>query len=270
MHASNGILFNHESPLRGETFVTRKITRAVAAIKLGFQDKLYLGNLDARRDWGHAREYVRGMWLMMQQDKADDYVLATGETTMVRDFVTHAFAQVDLQIAWSGEGVQEKGTCTQTGRVLVEVGRPLFPPHRGGPADRRPDQGQGQARLGPRDQVDCALRRDGPGRPGHGVQGTAPQCRLKPPLPPRSIRCGAGASGSQAIAAWWARPWCAGWSGRTAKSSPPAAPTSTLSARRRWKAGWRGRGPTPSFWRPPRWAASWPTTPIRRISSTTT
>jgi GDPmannose 4,6-dehydratase len=87
MHASNGILFNHESPLRGETFVTRKITRAVAAIKLGFQDKLYLGNLDAKRDWGHAREYVRGMWLMLQQDEPDDYVLATGETTMVRDFV---------------------------------------------------------------------------------------------------------------------------------------------------------------------------------------
>lgn len=88
----DGILFNHESPLRGETFVTRKITRAVSAIKLGLQDKLYLGNLEAKRDWGHAREYVRGMWMMMQQDEPDDYVLATGETTLVRDFVTHAFA----------------------------------------------------------------------------------------------------------------------------------------------------------------------------------
>ena len=114
MHASNGILFNHESPLRGETFVTRKITRAVAAIKLGFQDKLYLGNLDARRDWGHAREYVRGMWLMTQQEQGDDYVLATGETTLVRDFVTHAFAQVGVELAWSGVGVEEKGTCTRT------------------------------------------------------------------------------------------------------------------------------------------------------------
>ena len=128
MHASNGILFNHESPLRGETFVTRKITRAVAAIKLGFQDKLYLGNLDARRDWGHAREYVRGMWLMLQQDTSDDYVLATGETTVVRDFVTHAFAETGVHLAWSGQGVEEKGTCTRTGRVLVEVDPRYFRP----------------------------------------------------------------------------------------------------------------------------------------------
>jgi GDPmannose 4,6-dehydratase len=128
MHASNGILFNHESPLRGETFVTRKITRAVAAIKQGFQDKLYLGNLDAKRDWGHAREYVRGMWLMLQQDEPDDYVLATGETTMVRDFVTKAFAEVGIDIAWSGEGVDEKGTDTATGKVVVEVDPRYFRP----------------------------------------------------------------------------------------------------------------------------------------------
>ena len=128
MHASNGILFNHESPLRGETFVTRKITRAVAAIKQGFQDKLYLGNLDAKRDWGHAREYVRGMWLMMQQDEPDDYVLATGETTMVRDFVTKAFSEVGIDIAWSGEGVDEKGTDTATGKVVVEVDPRYFRP----------------------------------------------------------------------------------------------------------------------------------------------
>jgi GDPmannose 4,6-dehydratase len=128
LHASNGILFNHESPLRGETFVTRKITRAVAAIKLGFQDKLFLGNLDAKRDWGHAREYVRGMWLMMQQDKPDDYVLATGETTLVRDFVTCAFARVGIELAWSGAGVEEKGTCTRSGKVLVEVDPRYFRP----------------------------------------------------------------------------------------------------------------------------------------------
>jgi GDPmannose 4,6-dehydratase len=128
MHASNGILFNHESPLRGETFVTRKITRAVAAIKQGFQDKLYLGNLDAKRDWGHAREYVRGMWLMMQQDEPDDYVLATGETTMVRDFVTRAFSEVGIDIAWSGQGVDEKGTDTATGKVVVEVDPRYFRP----------------------------------------------------------------------------------------------------------------------------------------------
>ena len=109
MHASNGILFNHESPIRGETFVTRKITRAVAAIQLGPQDKLYLGNLDAKRDWGHARDYVEGMWLMLQQDEPDDYVLATGETHSVREFVEQAFADVGRSIEWRGKGVDEKG-----------------------------------------------------------------------------------------------------------------------------------------------------------------
>jgi len=128
IHASNGILFNHESPLRGETFVTRKITRAVAAIKQGYQDKLYLGNLDAKRDWGHAREYVRGMWMMLQQDTPDDYVLATGETTLVRDFVTKAFSEVGITINWSGAGVDEKGTCAETGKVLVEVDPRYFRP----------------------------------------------------------------------------------------------------------------------------------------------
>jgi len=128
IHASNGILFNHESPLRGETFVTRKITRAVSAIKQGYQDKLYLGNLDAKRDWGHAREYVRGMWLMLQQEVADDYVLATGETTLVRDFVTKAFSETGVTINWSGTGIEEKGTCAETGKVLVEVDPRYFRP----------------------------------------------------------------------------------------------------------------------------------------------
>jgi len=128
MHASNGILFNHESPLRGETFVTRKITRAAAAISLGQQDKLYLGNLDAKRDWGHAAEYVRGMWLMLQQDQPDDYVLATGETTPVRDFVQWAFEDVGVTLEWKGEGVDEKGYCTQTGQCLVEVDPRYFRP----------------------------------------------------------------------------------------------------------------------------------------------
>ncbi|OOG67792.1 GDP-mannose 4,6-dehydratase [Sinorhizobium sp. A49] len=128
MHASNGILFNHESPLRGETFVTRKITRAAAAIKLGKQDKLYLGNLDAKRDWGHAREYVRGMWLMLQQDKADDYVLATGKTTEVRTFVEWAFADVGIKLRWQGSGVEETGIDDATGQVLVEVDPRYFRP----------------------------------------------------------------------------------------------------------------------------------------------
>ncbi|HWL71328.1 MAG TPA: GDP-mannose 4,6-dehydratase [Geminicoccus sp.] len=128
MHASNGILFNHESPLRGETFVTRKITRAVAAIHLGRQSKLYLGNLDAKRDWGHAREYVRGMWLMLQQDEPDDYVLATGQTNTVRSFVEKAFAHVGVTLDWQGEGVDEKGICRKTGKVLVQVDPRYFRP----------------------------------------------------------------------------------------------------------------------------------------------
>lgn len=128
IHASNGILFNHESPLRGETFVTRKITRAAAAISLGQQDKLYLGNLDAKRDWGHAAEYVRGMWMMMQQDEPDDYVLATGETTTVRDFVNWAFEDVGIELNWRGTGVEEKGICAATGRTLVEVDPRYFRP----------------------------------------------------------------------------------------------------------------------------------------------
>ena len=128
MHASNGILFNHESPLRGETFVTRKITRAAAAISLERQDKLYLGNLDAKRDWGHAREYVRGMWLMLQQDTPDDYVLATGETTPVRTFVGWAFADAGITLRWEGTGIEEKGYCEKTGRCLVEVDPRYFRP----------------------------------------------------------------------------------------------------------------------------------------------
>jgi len=128
MHASNGILFNHESPLRGETFLTRKVTRAVAAIRLGYQSTLYLGNLDAERDWGHAREYVRGMWMMLQQDKPDDYVLATGVTTRVRDFVTRAFSEVGMDIAWEGAGVDERARDIGTGKVLVEVDPRYFRP----------------------------------------------------------------------------------------------------------------------------------------------
>ena len=122
-HASNGILFNHESPNRGETFVTRKITRAVAAIDLGLQDCLYLGNLESRRDWGHARDYVEGMWRMLQQDEADDYVLATGEAHSVREFVERAFAEVGRSIEWRGQGVEEQGCDATSGAVLVEIDR---------------------------------------------------------------------------------------------------------------------------------------------------
>lgn len=128
MYACNGILFNHESPLRGETFVTRKITRGVAKIKLGLQNKIYLGNISAKRDWGHAKDYVEGMWLMLQQDKADDYILATGVTTTVRDFVSMSFKEVGIEVEWSGEGVNEKGTNKATGEVIVEIDPKYFRP----------------------------------------------------------------------------------------------------------------------------------------------
>jgi GDPmannose 4,6-dehydratase len=128
MYACNGILFNHESPLRGETFVTRKITRGVAKIKLGLQKKIYLGNIDAKRDWGHAKDYVEGMWRMLQQEVADDFVLATGTTTTVRDFITMSFKEVDIDVEWSGEGINEKGINKATGEVIVEIDPKYFRP----------------------------------------------------------------------------------------------------------------------------------------------
>jgi GDPmannose 4,6-dehydratase len=128
MHASNGILFNHEGPTRAETFVTRKITRAVAGIELGLQEKLFLGNLDAKRDWGHARDYVEGMWRIVQQDEPDDYVLATGETHTVRELVELAFKEVGRAIAWKGSGADEQGFDAKSGKCLVEIDRRYFRP----------------------------------------------------------------------------------------------------------------------------------------------
>ena len=128
MHASNGILFNHESPIRGETFVTRKITRAVARIDAGLQSTLYLGNLDAKRDWGHAKDYVEGMWKIVQADRPSDYVLATGETHAVREFVELAFAEIGKTIGWKGTGVDEIGFDTKTGAELIRVDPRYFRP----------------------------------------------------------------------------------------------------------------------------------------------
>ncbi|RMD57444.1 MAG: GDP-mannose 4,6-dehydratase [Nitrospirae bacterium] len=128
MYACNGILFNHESPIRGETFVTRKITRAVARIKLGMQKRLYLGNLDAKRDWGHALDYVRAMWLILQQPDPDDYVIATGEVHSVREFVERAFHEVGIKIVWRGEAEEEVGIDDETGKVIVEVDPRYFRP----------------------------------------------------------------------------------------------------------------------------------------------
>ena len=128
IHATNGILFNHESPLRGETFVSRKITRAVSAIVNGTQSKLYLGNLDAKRDWGHARDYVEGMWRIVQHETPDDFVLGTGIAYSVRDFVERAFAYVDIKIDWSGAGEAEVGKNAETGEVLIEIDPRYFRP----------------------------------------------------------------------------------------------------------------------------------------------
>ena len=128
MHAVNGILFNHESPRRGKRFVTRKITRAAARIAKGNQDKLYLGNLNAKRDWGYAKDYVRMMWMMLQQDEPQDYVVATGETHTVREFAEYAFKHTGVELTWEGEGLDEKGIDKETGKVLVEVDPEYFRP----------------------------------------------------------------------------------------------------------------------------------------------
>ena len=128
MYACNGILFNHESPIRGETFVTRKVTRAAARIKLGLQDKLYVGNLNAKRDWGFAGDYVQLMWLILQQEKPQDYVVATGQMTSVRDFVTMAFSRVGIQLDWIGQGVEERGIDRARGKTIVEVDPGYFRP----------------------------------------------------------------------------------------------------------------------------------------------
>ena len=126
--ACNGILFNHESPIRGETFVTRKITRAAVRISLGVQERLYLGNLDSKRDWGHANDYVDGMWRIMQYNKPDDFVLATGISTSIRDFTTQAFSEAGISLEWSGSGVNEVGKNAQTGKLLVSVDPSYFRP----------------------------------------------------------------------------------------------------------------------------------------------
>jgi GDPmannose 4,6-dehydratase len=151
LHASNGILFNHEGPTRGETFVTRKISRAVAAIQLGQQARLHLGNLDARRDWGHARDYVEGMWTILQQNEPDDYVLATGESHSVREFVDLAFAVVGRRIVWQGTGANERGTDADTGETLVLVDPRYYRPTETG--ELLGDPAKARARLGWRHRI---------------------------------------------------------------------------------------------------------------------
>ena len=216
MHASNGILFNHESPLRGETFVTRKITRAVAAIELGLQDRLYLGNLDAKRDWGHARDYVEGMWLMLQQDEPDDYVLATGETHTVREFVERAFAEVGSDARLAGRGASTRSgidaahrtDCWSRSTRAISA-RPRSTICSAIRARRRRELG-----WKPRPAFAELVRGDGGGRPRRCCASTADgrlgtRRRSEPAAELRPRR--ASASSSPAIAAWSARRSCAGW-----------------------------------------------------------
>ena len=161
LHASNGILFNHESPVRGETFVTRKITRALTRIKLGLQERLYLGNLDALRDWGHARDYVEAQWLILQQDTPDDYVIATGEQHSVREFVDCAAAELGIHLRWEGEGVAEQGIDTAQRALPGGRRSPLFPADRSRNAARQSGQGQGAAGLGATGELRRAGGRNG-------------------------------------------------------------------------------------------------------------
>lgn len=128
LFAANGILFNHESPRRGETFVTRKVTRGLARIKLGVEDKLYLGNLDSKRDWGYAKDFVEAMWLMLQQDKPDDYIVATNETHSVREFIEHTCDALDIKLEWTGKGIDEKGVDKTTGKTIIEIDPKYFRP----------------------------------------------------------------------------------------------------------------------------------------------
>lgn len=164
MHASNGILFNHEGPTRGETFVTRKITRAVASIHLGLQDAIYVGNIDSMRDWGYAGDYVEGMWRMLQQDVPDDYVLATGETHSVREFIELSFFEVGRTITWEGKGVQEIGRDAKSGKALVRIDPRYFRPTEvdlllGDPSKARKVLGW-QHRVGFRDLVKMMVKSD--------------------------------------------------------------------------------------------------------------
>ena len=201
IHASNGILFNHESPIRGETFVTRKITRGVAAIAHGLQSQLFLGNLDAKRDWGHARDYVEGMWLMLQQAEPDDYVLATGESHSVREFVEAAFAHIGRRIVWRGERRRGDRDRRQVGPGAGVDRSALLPADRGRPTARQSGQSEAQARLEPPHQLQPA----GCGNDGiRSATRAAGETALWPGVNCRFASRGAG-SGLPAIAGWWGR-----------------------------------------------------------------
>ncbi len=187
MYACNGILFNHESPLRGETFVTRKITRGLARIKVGLQSELFLGNLDAKRDWGHARDYIEMQWLMLQQEKPQDFVIATGQQYSVRDFVQRCAKLLELDLTWSGSGVDEKAVELQ--RRNRRRRRPaLLPAHRGRNPARRPLQSQARTGLDPAHHLRPARRRDGRRRPeSRPARRPRPQARLRRLQRPRNL-----------------------------------------------------------------------------------
>ena len=212
MHASNGILFNHESPLRGETFVTRKVTRAVAAIEPASRTSSIIGNLDAKRDWGHARDYVEGMWRILQQDKPDDYVLATGETHTVREFVERAFAVVGRKIDWKGKGADEVGLDAKTGDSAGRDRPALFPPDRGR-SSCSAIASKARRELGWTHT--CQLRSAGDRNGRERSEDLMRWPEVMTP-PARLTTSPASGSGSPAIAAWSAARWCGGCGARTA------------------------------------------------------
>jgi GDPmannose 4,6-dehydratase len=214
MHASNGILFNHESPIRGETFVTRKITRGVAAIANGQQEQLFLGNLDAMRDWGHARDYVEGMWLMLQQPEPDDYVLATGESHSVREFVESAFAHIGRHIEWRRQRRRRNRNGQEVEQAAGVDRSALLPADRGRNTARQSSQGKAETGVESPYWFRPARRRD------DGIRSAtraACETALWPRVNCRSASKGAE-SGSPAIAGWSGRRWCAGSRARTANS----------------------------------------------------
>ncbi len=207
MFASNGILFNHESPIRGETFVTRKITRSIARIETGLEDTLYLGNLEAKRDWGHAKDYVEGMYMILQADEPEDFVLATGETRSVREFVELAFAEVGRRIEWRGKGVEETGVDTEIRQDRGAHRSRLFPSHRSRSSGRRRQQGAPEARLETEDQLRGTGQGDGGGRSRDCAAGGRQW--QEPRLTSRARR-----SSLPGIREWSAARWCAGSRGK--------------------------------------------------------
>ncbi len=280
MHASNGILFNHEGPMRGETFVTRKITRAVAAIEKGLQERLYLGNLSAKRDWGHARDFVEGMWLMLQQPEADDYVLATGETRSVREFVERAFACVDAALLGVARASTRSASTRRSGKAIVHVDPNYFRPTE---VDLLlGDPSKAKAKLGwaakttfdelvtEMVESDLKLIERESWRNDRTAQVNEHERRRTAERSRPITRSPASAFGSPGIAAWSARPWCGGWPRKAAKRLSPSASDADLRRQADVERWMQAHKPQAVFVAAAKVGGISPTTRARPNSSTTT